>query len=254
MQIQTNEIQPEIFRISAFESGEFLSFNHFLIRDEKTTLIHTGHQKNFNIISNQISHLINPKDIAYICFSHFEPDECGSIKQWLEISPNASVCVNKICDSSLRDVVEKPSKILKDGDRLPLGGHELLFLEAPHFPHTWEACLFYETKTKTLFASDLGSQQGFPQEAGNQANLQDIISLQTKFGFICYGPQFSRALRKIRQLDIDKMATMHGVELDREATNELLSRLEIENNKAMETALRDFNSLPAQAEQLARTP
>lgn len=105
-----------------------------------------------------------------------------------------------------------------------------------------EASLFYETRTKTLFSSDIGSQQGFPQEKGAKADLQDIINLQQKYGYLCYGPKFYDGLRKIRQLEIDKMATMHGVELDSKSTKKLLSYLEIENNKAMEKALKDFHS------------
>jgi len=238
MRILISEIQPEIFRISIFETGKLLSFNHFLIRDEKPTLIHTGHQKSFETISKEVSKLIDTADLAYICFSHFEPDECGSIKEWLEIAPNASACIGRICDSSVQDVVNKPSKVLKDGEHLSLGRYELLFLETPHFPHNWEASLYYETKTKTLFSSDLATQRGFPQAEGMSADIEDIISMQSKYGYMAYGPNFHNGLKKISQLDIEKMATMHGLELDRQAVKELLARLEIENIQAMETVLK----------------
>ena len=237
MQIQTDEIQPDIFRISTFEEGALLSFNHFLIRDSKSTLIHTGHQKSFKVISDQVARLINLSDLAYICFSHFEPDECGSLNEWLEVAPKASLCISKICDSSVKDVVEKPSKILRDGNYLDLGKHNLLFLETPHFPHNWEACLFYEVTTKTFFSSDLGSQRGFPQKTKNSVDLDDIIHMQSKYGYISYGPQFTYGLNKIRQLDIDKLATMHGTELNKAQTKELFDRLAEINDNAMKDVL-----------------
>ncbi len=232
MQIEVLEIHPNIFNISLFETGKLLSFNHFLIRDEKPTLIHTGHQKSFEIVSKEIGKLIDIKTLSYICFSHFEPDECGSLNEWFSLAPNSMACINRICDSSLKDFTDRPSKILRDGDKLSLGKHELLFLETPHFPHNWEACFYYETKTKTLFSSDLGSQRGFPQETKNGVDLEEIMDFQSKYGFVAFGPKCHEALQKLNGLEIETMATMHGVALDKIQTKELLARLDNENKKA----------------------
>jgi len=138
MQIKVDEIEADIFRIAIFPQDGFISFNQFLIRDDEPALVHTGHKQTFDVIRNEVAKLIDPATIKYFCSSHYEPDECGSLNKWLQVSPNAVACVNKICESSLKDFAIKPSMVLRDGDKLNLGNHELLFLETPHFPHNRE--------------------------------------------------------------------------------------------------------------------
>src|ERR1700683_4279372 len=127
MHVKLDEIESNIFRIAVFSPNSLISFNHFVIRDENPVLIHTGHKSTFNLIYEQVAKLINPSTIKYLCFSHFEPDECGSLNEWLKAAPQAVACINKICESSIKDYATRPSTILKDGDRLNLGMHELLF-------------------------------------------------------------------------------------------------------------------------------
>ena len=237
MQIKVDEIEADIFRIAIFPENGFISFNQFLIRDEKPALIHTGHQQTFETIRDQVAKLIDPAKLEYLCFSHYEPDECGSLNEWLQAAPNAVACVNKICDSSVKDFAVKPSMVLKNGDNLSLGNHELLFLETPHFPHNWDASLFYERKSKTLFSSDLGTQKGFPQANGSRADIQDIMVLQKRLGYMPFGVHLSEGLRRMRELEIEHMAAMHGAELARGEINELFSLLEKENIEQMVKAL-----------------
>jgi flavorubredoxin len=237
MQIKVDEIEADIFRIAIFPENGFISFNQFLIRDEKPALIHTGHKQTFEAILGEVAKLIDPAKLEYLCFSHYEPDECGSLNEWLETAPNAVACANKICESSLKDFAIKPSMVLKDGDKLNLGTHELLFLETPHFPHNWEASLFFETKNKTLFSSDLGTQKGFPQANGAKPDLNDIILLQKRLGYMPFGVHLTEGVKRMKQLEIDHMAAMHGAELDRAEMNELFSLLEAENTEQMIKAL-----------------
>jgi len=237
MQIKLDEIESNIFRIAGFPPNGFISFNHFVIRDENPALIHTGHKKTFNLIYEHVAKIINPNTIRYLCFSHFEPDECGSLNEWLGVAPQAVACINKICDSSVNDYAIRPSLILKDGDRLNLGVHELLFLETPHFPHNWEASLFHEVTTKTLFSSDLGTQRGFPQESGTAVDIEDILTLQKRLRYIPFGVHLTEGLNKMRDLSIENMATMHGSPLNKQEIKDLLAILEDENRTQMERAL-----------------
>jgi len=231
MDTKIEEIQENIFRICLRPPGSFISFNHFLIRDENPTLIHTGHKKTFADVYKEVAKLINPQDLRYIAFSHFEPDECGSLNEWLEAAPKVETCINKICDWSVKDFATKPSKVLKDDDVLDLGKHQLRMLETPHFPHAWEACLFYETTTKTLFSSDLGTQQGFKDASDSKDLSEEIVDLQVKLGYMPFGVPIANGLKKLHDLEILLLATMHGVALDQKSTKNLLQLLQTKNNE-----------------------
>jgi flavorubredoxin len=233
MQTQVDEIQPDIFQISLFPSDSPISFSTFLIRDDKPALIHTGHQRTFDIVLEQVSKLIAVEKLAYICFSHFEPDECGSLSQWSQAAPNVQVCTNKIGESSVRDT-GVTSKIFADGDHINLGKHDLLILETPHFPHNWESMLLYDITSKTIFSSDIGTQKGHPQKTNSEPDLAEIMSLQTRLQYIPYGPHVTRGLAKLHELDIGMMAPMHGKSLDRKSSMELLDLIASENKKALE--------------------
>ena len=230
MQTLISEIAEDTYRITLRPAGSFISFNHFLIRDTASTLVHTGHNKTFEVVLEQVAKLIDPSTLRYICFSHYEPDECGSLNKWLATAPLAEACVNKICDSHLNDFASRPSRLMKDSDFLDLGTHQLSFLETPHFPHAWEAALYMDTKTKVLFSSDIGSQQGFPQLNGHAVDIEDIVKIQNKLHYMPYGPHLSAGVKRLENLDFNTMATMHGNCLDRTQSTELFRLLEENNN------------------------
>jgi flavorubredoxin len=225
MQTLIAEIAEDTFRITLRPPGSFISFNSFLIRDTAPALIHTGHNKTFEVVRDLVAKLIDPSTATYICFSHYEPDECGSLNKWLEIAPEAQACVNKICDSNLKDFAVRPSRLLKDGGSLDLGAHRLSFIETPHFPHAWEASLYLDKNTKVLFSSDIGTQQGFPQLYGDAIDVEDIVKIQDKLGYMPYGPHLAAGLKRLRNLDFSTMATMHGNCLNRTQSDELFRLL-----------------------------
>jgi len=237
MDIKVEEFQENVFRICLRPKGSFISFNHFLIKDEQPALIHTGHKSTFQFVYEQVARIIDIKSLRYIPFSHFEPDECGSLNEWLNVSPKAEACINKICDWSVKDFAIRPSLVLRDGDTLNLGRHKLRILETPHFPHAWEACLFYEITTGVLFGSDIGTQQGF-RDSTDVADLsEEILALQQKIGYMPFGLSVAEGIKKLRSLEISSLATMHGMALNKKCSQNYLSLLEQENNRVCQTIL-----------------
>jgi flavorubredoxin len=232
MQTHVAEIAEDIFQISLRPAGSPVSFSSFVIRDNVPALIDTGHNQTFDLIKEQVSKLIKPESLRYICFSHYEPDECGSLNKWLEIAPNAIACVNKLCESSLKDFAIRPSFVMKNGDKLDLDSHSLVFLETPHFPHAWEASLLFDTKSRVLFSSDLGTQLGFPQLNDGPVDIENVLLSQDRLGYMPYGPSLTYGINCVRALDFETMATMHGKALDRSCSEQLLKRLEEKNLQA----------------------
>jgi flavorubredoxin len=69
------EIAPEVFRISIYVPQFDLQFNHFLVRDDEPLLYHTGMRGMFPLVREAVAGILEPSQIRWIGFSHFEVDE-----------------------------------------------------------------------------------------------------------------------------------------------------------------------------------
>jgi flavorubredoxin len=87
------EIAPDVYRISIYVPEANLQFNQFVIKDDEPLLYHTGMKGIFPLVREAVARIIEPSQIRWIGFSHFEVDECGSLNEWLQVAPSAqAVC------------------------------------------------------------------------------------------------------------------------------------------------------------------
>jgi flavorubredoxin len=143
----------------------------------------------------------------------------------------AETCITKICDSSVADFIIRPATVVKDNATLNLGKHQITIIETPHFPHAWEACMFYESNRKILFSSDIGTQVGSRKTLDSVDLVEEIIDLQVKLGYTAFGPAVANGLNKIKQFEISTLATMHGASLNKKSTARLFELLEEKNRE-----------------------
>ena len=88
-----DEIAPDLYRVSVYLPQIDLQFNHFLIRDDEPLLFHTGMRRMFPEVRDAVAQLIDPTELRWISWSHFEVDECGALNEWLSVAPRAqAVC------------------------------------------------------------------------------------------------------------------------------------------------------------------
>jgi len=164
MRTRVDEIASDVFRISTFSPDFGIQFNQFLVRDEQPFLMHTGMRRMFEATLGGVRQLIDPARLRWIGFSHFEPDECGALNDWLAVAPSAQAVSGVVgCIVMLGDFADRPSRALADGEVLPIGAHRMRYLATPHLPHGWDAGLFFDETTATLFCSDLLFQGGDPE-------------------------------------------------------------------------------------------
>lgn len=235
MQVKIKEIQNNIFQITLRPPGSVVSFSHFVIKDEMPAIIHTGHQKTFEDVFSATAKILDPQTIKYITFSHFEPDECGSLNQWLSAIPGVKTCLTKICSWSVQDSSIRPVEVIKNGEAINLGKHKLMVIETPHFPHAWEACLFYDPYTKVLFGSDIGTQKSSSRTSDAHDLSEEILDFQLKLGYTSFGEAMAQGLQKLKSLDISTLATMHGSPLNKKNTKSLFELLETKNLEVCST-------------------
>ena len=215
---QITEIASGIFKISTFIPETNIQFQQFLVRDEEPLLYHTGMRGIFQIVKDSVSKLIDPSTIRWIGFSHFEADECGALREWQKIAPDATaICsfVSKVV--SVDDVVaERPAKALKDGEVFITGKARFRFLQTPHVPHAWDAGHLFEENSATLLCSDLFHQNGDVEPITDSeivSRFKETLIEYQQGPFANYLPLTSKTeqmLIRLADLKPKTIAPMHG--------------------------------------------
>jgi flavorubredoxin len=215
---QIAEIAPDMFRISTIVPEGNLQFNQFLVRDEQPLLFHTGMRGLFPSVRDAVASLLDPAMIRWISFSHFEADECGALREWQTIAPEATaVCslVGKVV--SVDDVVAlRPAQAVADGEVLCTGKYRFRMLHTPHVPHCWEATLLFEETQRTLLCSDLFHQNGDVEPSTSSDVVgrfkQTLIEYQQGpfANYMPYTPYTDATLKRLAALKPKTLAIMHG--------------------------------------------
>ena len=214
---EVDEIGPELFRISVYNSQFNLQFNHFLVDDDEPLLFHTGYRATFAEIRDGVASIMDPARIRWIGFSHFESDECGSLNQWLEIAPNAlPVCSDLGAAVSLNDFSLRSPRGLGEGEVLTTGKRRFRLCRTPHLPHGWDAALLFEETSKTLLCSDLFHQVGKvePLTSSDVVGRSRAAMEEYQAGILAeYAPYThytEKMFHKLAALKPEVLAIMHG--------------------------------------------
>src|SRR6478672_3511295 len=140
-----DEIAAGIFRISTYISDFNLQFNQFLIKDDEPLLFETGMKQIFPQVREAVSKIIDPTTLRYVAYSHYEPDECGSLNDWLAIAPRAEAISSFVgAVVFLNDAAIRPARVLNHDEILQTGKSRFQFKSTPHLPHGWDASFLFE--------------------------------------------------------------------------------------------------------------
>ena len=211
------EIAPDVYRISHYVPEIDLQFNQFLVKDDEPLLFHTGMKAMFPLVRDAVARIIDPSEIRWIGFSHFEADECGSLNEWLHTAPAAQpVCSMVGALVSVNDFAIRPARGMADGDLLSTGKYRFRFVQTPHVPHCWEAGLLFEETNGTLLSSDLFHQGGDVEPLIGSDVIgrarQTLIDYQAGpfANYMPYTKHTDRILQGLADLKPRTLAPMHG--------------------------------------------
>src|SRR5438094_1825815 len=127
-----DEVVDGIYRISTPPGEGPITFNQFLIDDERPTLIHTGVHDAYDDIRKAIGEVLDPARLAYVVLLHFEGDECGGMERFMAEAPNAQLVGCELSAalnlSSFGFPYADRVRGVRDGDAIDLGEHSLRFL------------------------------------------------------------------------------------------------------------------------------
>jgi len=197
------------------------SYNSYILKgSEKTAIFETAKLKFFDTYLKKLEQLINIQKIDYIIMNHTEPDHAGSIEKLLEINPDIEIVGTKTAINFLKNIVNGSfkSRIVDENDTLSLGNKTLHFMRLPnlHWPDTMYT---YVEEDKVLFTCDsFGAHYSFDGVLLSKVTdhegywkalmlyFDDIISPFKKF--------MVKALDRIKDLDVEMIATGHGPVID----------------------------------------
>jgi flavorubredoxin len=115
----------------------------------------------FPEVREGLSKVIDPARLRWISWSHFESDECGSLKEWMAIAPHAQAACGMVgALINVNDFAGQEVRILGPQDPITTGKYRFRYYPSPHLPLGWVAGVLFEETQRTLFSSVLFNQDG----------------------------------------------------------------------------------------------
>ena len=193
-----------------------VSYNSYLIDDEKVALVDTVELGYFDIFLQHIKAILGEKPIDYLIVNHMEPDHSSSIALIKQYYPEVTIVGNAKTFGMIDGYygVESKRLVVKEGDTLDLGHHKLAFYMAPmvHWP---EVMVTYDATEQVLFSADAfgtcGTVDGGPIDT--QINLDKYWDEMVRYYANIvgkYGTPVQKALQKLGALPIQMICSTHG--------------------------------------------
>lgn len=193
-----------------------VSYNSYLIVDEKTVLVDTVDICYSDIFLKKIEDALNGRTLDYLIVNHMEPDHAGSIRLLRQQYPDVQIVGNKQTFGMLEGFHGITSGLyeVKEGDTLSTGNHQLSFYMAPmvHWP---EVMVTYDATSKILFSADAFGTYG-ALDGGvvdSDMNVEHYWDEMIRYYSNIvgkYGNPVQRALQKLSTLDIQTICSTHG--------------------------------------------
>lgn len=197
-----------------------VSYNSYVLKDEKTVLLDTVDSAVAEQFFANLKHILGDKKLDYLVVNHMEPDHCSQIARVMDMYPSAKI----VCTAKTKQMIaqffgisaiDEQFVLVKDGDVLKTGKHELSFVSAPmvHWP---EVMVTFDKTDGILFSADafgtFGAINGnifadevdFERDYLNEARryYANIVGK--------YGPQVLSLLKKASALEIKMICPLHG--------------------------------------------
>ncbi len=187
-----------------------VSYNSYVILDEKVAVMDTVDARKKEEWLANLEQALAGRTVDYLVISHMEPDHAANIQVLAEKYPEMKLVGNAKTFPMMQqffamDLSER-SVVVKEGDTLHLGTHELTFVMAPmvHWP---EVMVSYEKSEKILFSAD-----GFGKFGALDAEEDWACEARRYYFNIVgkYGAQVQALLKKAANLDIAMICPLHG--------------------------------------------
>lgn len=187
-----------------------MAYNSYVILDEKIAVFDTVDKKFGDEWLDNLKNELNGRTPDYLVVLHMEPDHSANIAKFAGVYKDAKIVSSaaafRMMKAYFGDEFADRRVVVKEGDKLELGKHELTFVGAPmvHWP---EVTVAYESSEKLLFSADaFGKFGAFDVKADWACEARRYY-----FGIVGkFGVQAQNLLKKAAALDIEKILPLHG--------------------------------------------
>lgn len=207
--IGVNDTNIDLFE-GQYSVPNGISYNSYAIIDEKIAVIDTVDAAFTHEWLDNIQNVLQGKEPDYLIIQHMEPDHSANILSFTKSFPRSVIVSSEksfaMMEGFFGTAFDDRRIIIKEGDTLFLGSHNLSFVAAPmvHWP---EVMVTYDAKDKVLFSADGFGKFGIPETNENW----DDEARRYYIGIVGkYGTQVQALLKKAQTLDIQKICPLHG--------------------------------------------
>uniref|UniRef100_A0A7C4S4J2 FprA family A-type flavoprotein n=1 Tax=Geoglobus ahangari TaxID=113653 RepID=A0A7C4S4J2_9EURY len=222
------EIKDGIFWVGAIDWSERdfhnfltrrgLTYNSYLIIDEKIALVDTVKHKFVGESLERIRKIVDPSQIDYIIINHIEPDHSSGLPDMIRVAKDATVICSQRAKEDLRKYYGDgwETKTVKGGEELKLGKRTLLFFDMTmlHWP---DSMATYIKEDKILLSND-----AFGQHVASEGRFDEDLGVEEALYWakLYYAnilmPLASLIRKKLGEiqklgLEIEMIAPSHGV-------------------------------------------
>lgn len=214
--VGVNDRRTELFE-NHMELPNGVSYNSYLIVDDKVTLIDPVEQGFMSEYLFKIKSILGDRKVDYLIINHDEPDHSGAVSAIIREYPDVCVIGNAKTFGPLEAFYGciKNKKVVAEGEILCTGQHTFRFFMVPmvHWP---ESMVTYEQKTKIIFSNDAFGGFGALNGAifDDEANLDFYEDDMRRYYANIVGKVAAMALKAIQKvgpLDISMIAPSHGL-------------------------------------------
>lgn len=193
-----------------------ISYNSYLINDEKTALFDTVDICYCDIFLQKLETALNGKNLDYVVINHMEPDHSGSLGLLRTKYPEVQIVGNKRTIDMVKGYYGISDGVLtiEDGNTLPLGKHNLVFYLTPmvHWPETM---ITYEATDKIIFSGDAFGTFGTLDGGITDSQLHPERYYDEMVRYYSnvvgkFGSPVQKALEKLSPLEINYICSTHG--------------------------------------------
>ena len=187
-----------------------MAYNSSVILDEKIAVMDTVDANFKEEWLKNLASALSGKTPDYLIVQHMEPDHSANIAAFMETYPSAKIVASAKAFTMIKQFfgTDYPDRqmVVKEGDTLSLGKHELSFVAAPmvHWP---EVIVTYDAHDKVLFSAD-----GFGKFGA--LDVEEDWACEARRYYIGivgkYGAQVQTLLKKASALDIQTICPLHG--------------------------------------------
>lgn len=139
-----------------FPMPDGVSYNSYLIKDEKKVLFDTVDASFINDFYSNLNHALGEDKLDYLVITHMEPDHSSAINMVLKDHPDCKLVGNKktfqFLEQFFGDEFKDRYLEIKNGETLEIGKRTLEFIFAP-MVH-WPEVMFVLSSEGELFSAD----------------------------------------------------------------------------------------------------